>query len=196
MTTDLIQSAYRRTWWALVVRGLLAIAMGVVILWRPIESVAAFALFIALWALFHGIVQMVQSLDLRPVFDRWWVLLLGGLVSAVFGIAALYYYPGLSLAFAVTLTAWWLLVTGGLAIYAAMVERQMDVSWGWTLAFGILSIICGVLAIMNPPTTLAALMGLIAGFAIVAGVVQLIAAYRLSSFRGEVSQVFGAAAAR
>jgi len=196
MTTDLIESAYRRTWWALVLRGLLAIAVGVVILWRPVESVAAFALFIAIWALFNGIVQIVHSFDLRPVFDRWWVLLLSGLVNVVFGVAALYYYPGLSLAFAVTLTAWWLLVTGGLASYAAMVERQMGVSWGWTLAFGILSIICGVLAIMNPPTTLAALMGLIAGFAIVAGVVQLIAAYRLSSFKGEVSRVVGAVAAR
>jgi uncharacterized membrane protein HdeD (DUF308 family) len=196
MTTDLIESAYRRTWWALTLRGLLAIAVGAVILWRPLESVAAFALFIALWALFNGIVQIVHSFDLRPVLDRWWVLLVSGLVSAVFGIAALYYYPGLSLAFAVTLTAWWLLVTGGLAIYAAMVERQMGVSWGWTLAFGILSIICGVLAIMNPPTTLAALMGLIAGFAIVAGVVQLIAAYRLSSFKREVGRVVGAAAAR
>ncbi len=196
MTTDLIESAYRRTWWALVLRGLLAIAVGAVILWRPVESVAAFALFIAIWALFNGIVQIVHSFELRPVFDRWWVLLVSGVVNAVFGIAALYYYPGLSLALAVTLTAWWLLVTGGLAGYAAMVERQVGVSWGWTLAFGILSIICGVLAIMNPPTTLAALMGLIAGFAIVGGVVQLIAAYRLSSFKHEVSRVVGAAAAR
>lgn len=196
MTTDLVQSAYRRTWWALVLRGLLAIAIGAVILWRPAESVAAFALFIAIWALFNGIVQIVHSFDLRPVLERWWVLLVGGLVSVAFGVAALYYYPGLSLAFAVTLTAWWLLVTGALAVYLAMVERQMGVSWGWTLAFGILSIICGVLAIMNPPITLAALMGLIAGFAIVAGVVHLVGAYRLSSFKGEVSRVVGAAAAR
>jgi uncharacterized membrane protein HdeD (DUF308 family) len=196
MTTDLIESAYRRTWWALTLRGLLAIAVGAVILWRPAESVAAFALFIAIWALFNGIVQTVHAFDLRSVFDRWWVLLVGGLVSVAFGIAALYYYPGLSLAFAVTLTAWWLLVTGALAAYVAVVERQMGVSWGWTLAFGILSITCGVLAIMNPPITLAALMGLIAGFAIVAGVVQLVAAYRLSSFKGEVSRVVGAPAAR
>jgi uncharacterized membrane protein HdeD (DUF308 family) len=95
------------------------------------------------------------------------VLLLSGVGNAGFGIAALHYYPALSLAFAATLTAWWLLVTGGVAIYAAMIERQMDVSWGWTLAFGILSITCGVLAIMSPPATLAALMGLIAGFAFV-----------------------------
>jgi uncharacterized membrane protein HdeD (DUF308 family) len=195
MTTDLIQSAYRRTWWGLVLRGLLSVALGIVILWRPVDSVAGFALFIALWALFSGIVQVVHAFDLRSVFDRWWVLLVGGLVSVAFGIAALYYYPGLSLAFAVAWTAWWLLVTGALAVYVAMVERQIGLSWGWTLAFGILSIACGVLAFLNPPITLAALMGLIAGFAIVAGVVQLIGAYRLSAFKGEVTRAVGGPAA-
>jgi hypothetical protein len=35
------------------------------------------------------------------------------------------------------------------------------------------AIVTGVLAIMNPPTTLAAIMGLIAGFAIVGGTVLL-----------------------
>lgn len=195
MTTDLIQSAYRRAWWALVLRGLLGIAVGVVILWRPLESVAAFALFIAFWALFSGIVQIVHAFDLRAVFDRWWVLLLGGLVSVAFGIAAMYYYPNLSLTFAVVWTAWWLLVSGGLAIYAAAVERRIEQPWGWTFAFGILAIVSGVFAFVSPMVTLAALMGFIAGFAIVAGIVHLIGAHGLSSFKRDVSQAIGGPAA-
>ena len=106
MTTDLIQSTYRRTWWALVLRGLLGIATGAVILWRPLESVAALALIIAVWAIFSGTVQIVHAVDLRQVFSRWWVVLLGGLVSVAFGGAAIYFYPVLSLAFAVTWTAY------------------------------------------------------------------------------------------
>jgi uncharacterized membrane protein HdeD (DUF308 family) len=141
-------------------------------------------------------VQVVHAFDLRQVFDRWWVLVVSGLVSVAFGAAALYHYPGLSLAFAVAWTAWWLLITGGFAAYAAMVERQIGVSWGWTLAFGVLAIVSGGLAIMNPPATLAALMGLIAGFSIVAGVVLLVGAYWLSSFEHKVRRVVGTAAAR
>jgi len=57
---------------------------------------------------------------------------------------------------------------------------------GWTLTFGILAIVAGVLAIMTPPVTLAAIMGLIAGFALVSGVVLLIGAFRLSSVKAEV----------
>jgi uncharacterized membrane protein HdeD (DUF308 family) len=195
MSTDLIQSAYRRVWWGLVLRGLLAIALGAVILWRPLESVAAFALFIAIYALFSGIVQVVHAFDLRTGFDRWWLPLVSGLVSIAFGFAALYYYPVLSLAFAVAWTAWWLLLSGALAAYAAVVERQIGVSWGWTMVFGMLGIAAGVFALLSPPTTLAALMGLIAGFAIVGGVVLLVGSYRLSSFKRDVTRVTGAVAA-
>jgi uncharacterized membrane protein HdeD (DUF308 family) len=186
MATDIIQSAYRRTWWALVLRGLLALALGVFILWRPMDSIASFALAIALWALFSGIVQLVHAFDLRAVVQHWWVLLLSGLVSAAFGLAALYYYPGLSLAFAVVWATWWLFLTGGLAIYAAIMERKVGLSWGWAFAFGLVSVLAGVFAFMNPPVTLAAIMGLIAGFAIVSGVVLLIGAFRLTAAKEEV----------
>jgi uncharacterized membrane protein HdeD (DUF308 family) len=195
MATDVLQSAYRRTWWALVLRGLLALALGIFILWRPMDSIASFALVIAIYALFSGIVQIVHAFELRAVFDKWWILLLSGLVGTVFGIAAIYYYPTLSLAFAVVWAAWWLFLTGGIAIYAATVERRMGVSWGWTLAFGILSIVAGVFAFMYPPATLAAIMGFIAGFAILAGVMLLVGAYRLSSAKQEIANAVRSARA-
>lgn len=195
MTTDLIQSAYRRTWWALVLRGLLGIAFGVIILWRPIESVAAFALAIALWALFGGAVQIVQAFDLRTVFARWWVLLLGGVVSIGFGVAALEYYPGLSLTFAVVWTAWWLLLTGGVTVYAAMQERTAGAPWGWTFTFGILAILGGMFAFVSPPATLATLMSFIAVFAIMSGSLLLVGAYKLAAFKRKVGQFVGTAAA-
>ena len=195
MTTDLIQSAYRRTSWALVTRGLLGIVVGAVILWRPLESVAAFALAIALWALFNGVVQVVHSFELRAVFDRWWVLLLGGLVSIAFGIAALKFYPGLSLTFAVAWTAWWLLLTGAVTVYAAMQERKAETPWGWTFTFGIVAIVGGIFAFVSPPATLAALMGFIAAFAIVSGFLLLMAAYRLAAFKRDVTRFVGTAAA-
>lgn len=195
MATDVLRSAYRRAWWALVLRGLLALTLGIFILWRPMDSIASFALVIAIYALFSGIVQIVHALDLRAVFDRWWILLLSGLVSTIFGIAAIYYYPTLSLAFAVVWVAWWLFLSGGIAIYAAIVERRMGVSWGWTMAFGILSIVAGVFAFMSPPVTLAAIMGLIAGFAIISGVFLLIGAFRLSSAKQEIASAIHSARA-
>lgn len=195
MASDMIRAVYQRTWWALVLRGILAIAIGVFILWRPMDSIASFALVIALYALFSGSVQIVHAFQLRPLLTHWWVLLVSGLIGVLFGIAAIYYYPGLSLTYAVVLVTWWLFLTGALAIYAAVMERRLGMSWGWTLAFGIVTIIVGVMAIMNPPVTLAAIMGLIAGFALVSGAVLLIGAFRLSSAKADITSALHGARA-
>ena len=191
MASDLLKSAYRRTWWSLVLRGILSTAVGVIILWRPAESTAAFALLIAIWALVSGTVQIVHAFDLRAVFSQWWVMLLGGLVSVGFGIAALYYYPGLSLTFAVVWTMWWLLFTGGLGIYLAIQERRLGLSWGWTMAFGVVSVAAGVIAAFYPMATLAAVMGLIAGYSFIAGVVLLVGAFKLSAAKDEITAALG-----
>jgi uncharacterized membrane protein HdeD (DUF308 family) len=180
MLSDALHQAYNRTRWALLVRGLIALALGLFIFARPLESVAAFALVIAIWALVTGVGQIVDGVELRSVLPHWWLLLVSGLVSTAFGIAALYYYPGLSLTFAVIWTAYWLLVSGFFGIYIAMQERRMGTPWVWTLIFGALSALAGVYAIVVPPVTLTVIMGLIAGFAIVGGTVLLIGFFKLT----------------
>ena len=186
MITDEITAAYNRGKWALIVRGLLGIVLGVVIFTRPLASVAAFALVVAVWALSDGIVGIVHAFDLRKVAPHWWVMLLSGFVSVGFGAAALYYYPILSLTFAVVWTAWWLISAGVLGIYTAVQERKAEVSWGWTLTFGIIALAAGVLAMVYPGITLAALMGTIATFGIVGGIAMLVGAGKMQSFQHDV----------
>jgi len=190
-----VHGAVRRAWWSLFIRGLLALAVGILIIARPMESVAALALVIALWALMHGIVTIVHSFDLRPIARYWWLMLLSGIVSAGFGAAALYYYPGLSLTFAVVWTAWWLMLGGVAGISIAVQERRAGVSWGWTMALGILGVVAAIAAFMSPPATLGALMGLISAFAIIAGVLLLVGAYRLRHAADEVATAVHRAAA-
>lgn len=186
MITDEIEAAYHRTKGALVLRGLLSVALGIFILARPLSSVAAFALVIAIWALVDGIVNMVHAFDLRNVTSYWTVMLLGGLVSFCFGAAALYYYPALSLSFAVLWAAWWLIIVGVLGIYLAVQELKAQVPWGWTMTLGVLTLAAGVLAIVYPGITLAALMGMLAGFGILAGIVMLVGASKMQSLEHDV----------
>ena len=189
MLSDALQQAFRRAWWGLLIRGVLSIALGIFILVKPLESVAAFALVIAIWALVGGITEIVHAFDLRPVFGSWWVLLLGGLVSMAFGVAALYFYPVLSLVFAVTWVSFWLLLSGILGITAAVQQKRMGLPWGWVCAWGVVSVLTSVAAFLSPPVTLVAIMGLMAGFGIVSGVTLLIGAFRLNSLHHDVGQV-------
>jgi len=188
MTSEALHQAYRRTWWALVIRGVLALALGIFILVKPLESVAAFALVIAIWALASGITEIVHSIDLRSVFSSWWVLLLGGIVSAGFGIAALYYYPLLSLAFAVTWVSLWLLFSGIFGVMVAVQQKRLSLPWGWTCTWGIVCIAGSIVTLVYPPATLVTIMGFMSGFAIVSGVVLVIGAFRLKGMVDDVRQ--------
>ncbi len=178
---DHLKRAYHLTWWALVLRGVAALALGIFIYARPLESVAAFALVIAFWAIFSGTVDIVHAFELRPIMQHWWALLLSGVLGVGFGIAALAYYPVLSLTFAVLWVTWYLMLSGILGIYAAMVQRKLNVHWGSAAAFGTISILAAAFALVYPPATLAAIMGLMAGVAIVVGIALIAGAFKIRS---------------
>jgi len=179
MAQTTLGKAVQGAWWALVIRGFLALSVGILIVARPMDSVAALALVIALFALMQGIVTIVHAFELRQIAEHWWVLLLSGVISAGFGVAALYYYPGLSLAYAVVWTAWWLILGGVAGISIAMMERRAGLPWGWTMIWGVVGVIAAGVAFASPPATLAALLGLISAFSIIAGVLLLAGAFRL-----------------
>ena len=91
--------------------GSTGVALGVFIIARPLESVAVFALVIAIWALIDGLTGIVHAFDVRPFVSQWWLMLLSGLISFAFGLFALYDYPVLSLVFAVVWVSWWLVLS-------------------------------------------------------------------------------------
>jgi uncharacterized membrane protein HdeD (DUF308 family) len=191
MIADNMKAAYNRTKWGIALRGVFAILIGFVILARPMASVAALALVVALWSLIEGVSEIMHGFELRAMVQHWWVLLLAGVVSVLFGIAALYYYPGLSLAFIVIWAAWWLITTGVIGAYVAFMERGAGISWGWTLIWAVVSIAAGLLALMYPGATLGSILGVLAAFAIISGVVRLVIAFRLQSLQSDVRRSVG-----
>jgi len=76
------------TWW-LVVVGLLGIAAGAVtFLWPGITAILL-VLFIGAWALVHGIFEIIGAIQLRKEIDNEWMLILGGVLSVIFGAIVL-----------------------------------------------------------------------------------------------------------
>jgi uncharacterized membrane protein HdeD (DUF308 family) len=185
MLSEFGHQMYQRMRWSLLLRGLIWLALGILIFVRPLESVAALALVIAIWALVSGISQIVQAVEMRAAVVHWWLLLVSGIISVAFGIAALRFYPALSLAFAVIWTAYWFVLTGVISISMSLQERRIGMPWGWTAFFGVIGVLAGLYAFFFPPATLAVIMGLLAGLAIVGGCAQLFGAYALGKMRPE-----------
>ena len=46
-------------------------------------------LFIGAWALVHGVFEIIGAIQLRNEIDNEWMLILGGLLSVVFGVLVL-----------------------------------------------------------------------------------------------------------
>jgi uncharacterized membrane protein HdeD (DUF308 family) len=98
-----VRAAQRHERWGfLLLEGLVDIIVGVAAVLVPAAAVWAFVLLLAVWALVTGGLMIAAAFRLHLHYGRWW-LVLGGIVSILFGIA-LILEPGMS---ALVLT-WWI----------------------------------------------------------------------------------------
>ena len=189
-----LRRKHRRTWWALVVRGLLALAVGAFILACPRDSLAALSLVVAVWALMSGMTEILHALETRSLFGAWWVLLISGLTSICFGVAAVYFYPALPLAFMAVWVGLLLAANGIVVIYASVQMKNAGISWLWSCMCGVLSVLASVIAFINPPIALAVILELLAVFSIVCSFALLVAAWRIRAFTKHLAAIVHPAA--
>lgn len=75
-------------WW-LAVMGLLGIAAGILTFVWPSITALVLLMFIAFWAIATGVMQIIGAIKLRKEIDNELFLILGGILSVVFGIVML-----------------------------------------------------------------------------------------------------------
>ena len=98
-----VRAAQRHERWAfLLLEGIVDIVVGVAAVLVPAAAVWAFVLLLAAWALVTGGLMIAAAFRLHLHYGRWW-LVLGGVVSILFGVALLI-SPDMS---ALVLT-WWI----------------------------------------------------------------------------------------
>jgi len=73
-------------WWLAII-GLLGIAAGLVTFMMPGLTAVLLLLFIAGWAIATGVFQIIGAIKLRKEIDNEWLLILGGIISVLFGVS-------------------------------------------------------------------------------------------------------------
>ena len=137
--------------------------------------------------------------DARALCKRtWWVFLIGGIAGVIFGILALTKpvaaWLVVSMFFAASV-----LVDGVFNVVGSVQHREKD-GWWIMLLIGVLGVVIGGYALLNPPVSMMAFIFLVAFQAIMLGVFLIMLGYKVRAaterewilyLAGAVSVLFG-----
>jgi uncharacterized membrane protein HdeD (DUF308 family) len=167
-----------RYWWALVLRGVLAILFGVMAFVWPGLTLTVLVLFVGAWMLVDGVFTAIQAFK----SETRWQMLLYAAMGIVAGLITLF-YPGISTLALLYLIAFWSVFKGVMEIILAIrLRKEIEREWLLILA-GVLSVVFGVLLVLMPVTGALAVVWIIGMYAVAFGVLLVILGFRVRSFR-------------
>ena len=155
-------------WWAVLIQGIAAIILGVLLLVKPVGSIAILVQFLGIYWFIEGIISIVLIFIDKTA---WGWKLISGIIGILAGLAIIQYPLWATLLVPTTLV--WLFGFFGIVIgVTALIQAFQGAGWGEGI-LGVLSILFGVLLLFNPMVGVVALpfflgfLGLIGGFAAV-----------------------------
>jgi uncharacterized membrane protein HdeD (DUF308 family) len=117
-------------------------------------------------------------MNIEWIASHWWALVLRGIAGVIFGIIA-FISPAISLAALVILFGAYAFTDGVFDLVAAARRHGTSDHWWALLLEGIAGVAAGVLTFVWPGITVLVLLYLVAGWALVTGVLEIAAAIRL-----------------
>ena len=172
--TQMASTQLTKMRWALGLNGALSVAFGVVILVWPGISLYALTILFGAYTLATGIVSFVSSFGGAAKGERGW-LVFSGLLGIGVGIAVLA-WPSISALALLYVIGAYAVALGTLAVVVAFwlpLDRRDTASMVLT---GLVSIVFGIVIFAKPGAGALAVLALIAAFALVTGVTELVVA--------------------
>jgi uncharacterized membrane protein HdeD (DUF308 family) len=172
-----------RRWQLVVARGVFAILFGVLAIAWPEITVLALALLWGAYMIIDGVASIAMSMGSGS--DRAYPIVLG-VLGVVAGLLS-FVWPQITVIVLLVLIAAWAIVAGVVQIAAAIRLRKV-IRNEWFLAIaGAVTLVLGLLLIVQPAEGAIALLVAIAMFAIAWGLVLIVLGLRLRQLRARVA---------
>ena len=107
----------------------------------------------------------------------WWVFLVGGIASVVFGVLA-FVNPGVALMVLGLFFAAWVLVDGAANIWGALSNKDKD-GWWIILVLGIAGVLAGGYALLNPDVSMIVFVYVVSFIVLLIGVSSLYLGWKI-----------------
>ncbi|MGB0134323.1 HdeD family acid-resistance protein [Dokdonella sp.] len=166
-----------RSWWVLVVYGVISVLFAVFAFMKPFAVVAALTWAIGIMALAEGVISAFAVFNRKMVISRGWMAFYA-LASIAFGLVTII-NPITTASILLMFVAAWLIIGGIFRIILAIRIRK-EVTGEWMIALsGVVAIVLGGLFFANPGAGLLTMMIWIAALALFYGILQIIVGLRL-----------------
>lgn len=132
--------------WLMVVRGVLAVLLGVLLIVWPDQSAEALVMLIGLFMIVSGIMALVGALALRGL--GWGLGLSGAIVTLLLGVLA-FIWPGITADLLVLLLAGWALLFGIIEIITGLALPTSTIK-SLTIGLGLISVVLALLLFAEP----------------------------------------------
>lgn len=169
-------------WWALALRGLVAIICGIISFAAPGAALAVLVALFGAYALVDGIFAIVSAFRAIKGHKRWGSFLLEGAAGVIAGLVT-FFAPGITFAFLLLVVAFWAIVTGVLEIAAAIrMRKHLPGEW-FLLLTGILSVLFGLVVLWRPLVGALAITFWLGAYLVLIGILLLALGFRLRGLR-------------
>lgn len=172
---------FARHWWVFLLRGLLALYLGIMAFRRPVWTLGVLVLSFAIYAIFEGVSALFAAIRGWSYSRDRWLLLLEAVAGIGVGILTLH-LPGITIFVLILFIAVWALATGILRIVEAVNLGGVS-GRGWLAVSGVASIILALVVLFRPLTGALATATIIGIYALILGVTEIALAFRLRGRR-------------
>jgi uncharacterized membrane protein HdeD (DUF308 family) len=174
-----LAAALARYWWLILLRGIIFILFGILAFAWSGLTLVTLVLFYGAFMLIDGVLALAQAIMGGGMASRWWLALIG-----VAGIAAgllTFMWPGLTALILLFFIAGWAIALGVFQIVGAIkLRKEIDNEWTLILS-GIISVLFGLILFAAPGAGAIGLIWVIGSYAIVFGVLMVMAALKLKA---------------
>ena len=178
---DMVAGIGRHWGWVLAF-GIITLAVGVIVLAWPSETLVVVAVLFGIQLIVMGIFRFVAAFAAGDVGGGTRVLYaLLGVLSLIIGLYAVRHVLITLLALALLLGIFWI-VSGAVELFTALSHRGME-GRGWGIASGILGILAGIVVLVYPAPSLLVLALVLGIWLLVFGIMEIVAAFRIRSLR-------------
>ena len=164
------------SWGALIIRGLLLLALGVLAFIAPGPTLTAFIFLFGAFALVDGVLAVIAGF-MSPGGPRWWIVV-AGVLGIIIGVLTFVSPNATAVALVLLIGAWSIVFGVGQVLTAWRLRAQIEGEWLYILS-GIVSVLFGAYVLVFPGAGALALIWLIGFYAIFLAVMHIYLGWQL-----------------